>query len=191
MRSADMSTQVKIEFHDDFFLERGQVFVWGDITATLAYRVIRRLLYLNETLPSDKCVNMIIHSDGGDTDAAAAIIDTMLSLRSRKVATLCLGKAYSSASFILAMGTKGLRHATKHSSIMLHPVSVELSSDYITQQQRFTDFAKRQTDELSALVAKRCGKSRKIKQFTEDLDNGLWLTPTAAKKYGVIDKIIE
>lgn len=74
---------------------------------------------------------------------------------------------------------------------MLHPVSLELSSDYVTQQELVTNFFKAQADSIIKLTAVACKKSRKLTQFAKDIDKGLWLNAAEAKKYGVIDKIRE
>ena len=57
--------------------------------------------------------------------------------------------------------------------------------------KRSVDFYSRKEEMVIKLVAERCGRlsTAKFKQFKEDIDKSLWMTPLEAKKYGLIDDI--
>lgn len=62
---------------------------------------------------------MYINSPGGSITAGMGIYDTMQYIRPQ-VATWCVGQACSMGAFLLAAGSKGMRHSLPHSRIMIH-----------------------------------------------------------------------
>lgn len=176
---------------DDFLLEERKIFLWGEIDEDIAEFVVKSLRYC--AADSKKDIMLYIHSIGGDVECAEAIIDEMIGCIKRGINlyTIGIGKAYSSACYILAMGSPDCRFATELCSLMLHPVSCEIGPDYILQQERATAFTKKKADELFRIIAKACGKTSntKIATFKEEVDKSLWLTSKEAIKYGVIDGI--
>jgi len=64
-------------------------------------------LFLEAEAPT-KPISMYINSPGGVVTAGLAIYDTMQFIKS-PVSTLCMGTAYSMASFLLAAGAPGQR----------------------------------------------------------------------------------
>lgn len=96
------------------------IYIMQDFTDNLAQQVIKHLFELDNKNRRD--ITLIINSGGGDTDALFAIHDTMKMLRS-DVATLCIGRAYSSAACLLVSGEKGKRFITPTSDVMFHEIS--------------------------------------------------------------------
>lgn len=185
--------RVNLPFFDRHFLKSGQLFLWGEIEDYTARQIVQSMRFLADQKVDT--VRLYIHSDGGCVDSTIAIIDEMERLKREEIiiSTICQSKAYSAAAYILAMGTPGERYATPNSAIMLHPVSYDLPTDYITQQQKVTEFYAKQVDQISRLVANACGynTSVKYKKFCEMIDQGLWLTAKEAKKMKVIDGLDE
>lgn len=62
---------------------------------------------------------MYINSPGGSISAGMGIYDTMQYIRPQ-VATWCVGQACSMGAFLLAAGSKGMRHSLPNSRIMIH-----------------------------------------------------------------------
>lgn len=176
---------------DDELLETRRIFLWGDIVEELAKDVVQALRYLTDASKED--IYIYIHSNGGDTDSQYAIIDEIEGTRERGITvyTIAQGKALSAAANILALGTTGCRFATKNTTIMLHTYSLDLSADYVANQQALTDFSKKQNDEIYKTIAKACNKSSKQKfdKFMSDIRVGLWLNAKNALSYGLIDGI--
>jgi ATP-dependent Clp protease protease subunit len=99
------------------FAGRRRVFLFGDINAAVAERVVNRLLELAEESPTIP-VDLLINSVGGDVEAACAIINGMHGLPCR-VNTVCMGFAQSAACIVLMAGT-GVRTAFENSVMLIH-----------------------------------------------------------------------
>lgn len=169
-----------------------RIHLWGEIDSALALGIIEQFNYHHHK-DNKKPIILVIHSPGGDTDAAMSIVDEMETIKDSGVQliTVAVGMAYSAGAMILAMGTKGCRFAKPNASIMLHPCSYSLSYDYASYQQRLSEFLKKNTDELNKKVGEACGYTEKnYNKFLKDIDKGLWMTAEEAVNYGVVDAIL-
>jgi ATP-dependent Clp endopeptidase proteolytic subunit ClpP len=99
------------------FAGKRRVFLFGDINAAAAERVVNRLLEFAEQDQVD-AIDLLINSTGGDVEAACAIINAMHGLPCR-VNTVCMGFAQSAACIILMAGT-GVRTAFENSVLLIH-----------------------------------------------------------------------
>lgn len=171
-------------------IEKGCIYLWGDVDESLAEYVIERLRYIHYVLKK-KEVYLYIHSDGGETDSCCAIIDEIIGLQSLgvKVYTIAIGKAYSSAAMILSVGSE--RYATPLTSLMLHPVSFDCPTDYVSQQSKYTTYIERHWDNVAGFIAKKCGYKNKgeVAKFRIDIKDGLWMTTDEAIDFGLIDGV--
>ena len=179
------------KIHDEFLLDSGRIFLWGEITEELAGKFTKELRYvMSKDITS---IYVYIHSEGGEVDSACAIVDEINGAKvlGYEIYTIAIGKAYSCAAFILAMGSQECRYATENTSIMLHPVHYELPSDYIDAQRSYTAFSEQQYAAIIDMVAKACGrKSKKTRDsFHSEIKDGLWLDAKQATKKKVIDGI--
>jgi len=94
-----------------------RVFLFGDINAQVAERVISQFLTYAEESPTQS-IDLLINSTGGDVEAACAIINAMHGLPCR-VNTVCMGFAQSAACIVLMAGT-GVRTAFENSVLLIH-----------------------------------------------------------------------
>ena len=94
-----------------------RVFLFGDINAASAEKVVRELLDFVEQDPSES-IDLLINSVGGDVEAACAIVNAMHGLPAR-VNTVCMGFAQSAACIVLMAGT-GVRTAFENSVLLIH-----------------------------------------------------------------------
>ena len=147
--------------HDYFLLNTGRIFIWGDIDEDSAEKFVKELRYVISKNITD--IYIYIHSEGGEVDASCAIVDEINGAKALgcEVYTIGIGKAYSCASFILAMGSPKCRYATETTSLMLHPVSYELESDYIDAQRSYTEFTDHQYKRIVEMIARACGRKTK------------------------------
>jgi ATP-dependent Clp endopeptidase proteolytic subunit ClpP len=99
------------------FAGKRRVFLFGDINAAVAERVVNQLLGYAEENPLES-VDLLINSVGGDVEAACAIINAMHAIPCR-VNTVCMGFAQSAACIILMAGT-GVRTAFENSVLLIH-----------------------------------------------------------------------
>ncbi|MCB9898805.1 MAG: ATP-dependent Clp protease proteolytic subunit [Planctomycetes bacterium] len=99
------------------FTGKRRVFLFGDINAGVAERVVDQLISFAEGDPGDS-IDLLINSTGGDIEAACAIINAMHGIPCR-VNTICMGFAQSAACIILMAGT-GVRSAFENSVLLIH-----------------------------------------------------------------------
>ncbi len=97
---------------------KGKIFLTENINADTASATIKTMMYLAE---NGTPIKMYIDCCGGEVRSGLAIIDAM-NIISKKVDidVVCIGKAYSMASLILAAGTKGHRYILPHGEVMVH-----------------------------------------------------------------------
>ncbi len=162
------------------------IFLGTAIDENVANIIIAQLLFL-ESEDSKKDINLYINSPGGSVYAGLAIYDTMQYIQS-KVITTCIGMAMSMGAVILAGGAKGSRFALPNSKIMIHQLSGGFqgpAADIEIQAKEALTLRKK----LDEILARHTGQP--IKKVSEDTDRDNFMTAEEAKKYGIIDKIIE
>src|SRR5690349_19187107 len=170
----------------DLLLENRIVFLQGEIYTGNANEVVMKLLYL-QSENRRKDIHFYLNSPGGDVVATLAIYDTMQIL-SCPVATYCVGQAASGAAVLLAGGTKGKRFALPHARVMLHQpyggVSGQVSDIEIQANEIL-----RNRQVLNDILAKHTGQP--LDRITKDTDRDFFLGADEAKKYGVVDEILQ
>lgn len=155
----------------------------NDFSASL---IVAQMLFL-ESEDSDKEIFLYIMSPGGSISAGMAIHDTMKYLKC-PVQTICIGQAASMGAFLLCAGTKGLRKALPNARIMIHqPLGgAGGQSTDIQIQAKEID---RLRNLLEAKMAEYTGQS--VKKIHADCERDNWMSAEDAKKYGLIDEIVE
>uniref|UniRef100_K3X7I9 ATP-dependent Clp protease proteolytic subunit n=1 Tax=Globisporangium ultimum (strain ATCC 200006 / CBS 805.95 / DAOM BR144) TaxID=431595 RepID=K3X7I9_GLOUD len=162
------------------------VFVHGPVNDAMASVVTAQLLFLESEHP-EKDVYMYINSPGGVVSSGLAIYDTMQYIHP-KVNTLCMGQAASMGALLLAGGAPGARSALPNSRIMIHQPSggaQGMASDIAIHAEEIIKLRAR----LNGLYAKHTGKP--IKTIEKAMDRDLFMDPTAALEFGIIDSIME
>lgn len=178
-----------MEQHEEKILyEKREIFLWNDFDSQLAFDIVQKIRFLSDSRQSP--IYIFIHSDGGDMDSLASIMDEIsYAQKTCEIYLIVHGKAYSAAAFLLAVAKPGYAFATPNSAIMLHPCLYDLPQDYKDIQTAYTTFANSIFDRYLAMVAKRTGK--RAKTVEKDIKSGLWLSAKDAIKYGIIDGIWE
>ena len=167
-------------------LKERVIFLTGPINDQISNLVVAQLLFLESENPK-KDINIYINSPGGVISSGLAIYDTMQFV-SPSISTLCIGQAASMGALLLAGGEKGKRFALPNSRIMIHqPLGgfQGQASDIEIHAQEILLMKKKVNDILS----KHTGKSLKTVEKDTDRDN--FLNAEEAKKYGIIDDILE
>jgi len=171
------------EFAYRRLFQQRMVFLRGEIKDSVADDVAAQLLALDATGEED--ITLYVDSPGGDVTGLFAIHDTM-QLVSSPVHTRCVGMAASSAAVILATGT-GVRSATPNARILIHQPHGGIQGtarDIEIHAKEFMILRER----VDAILAERTGQP--IERIRQDTDRDYWLTPEAAKDYGLIDEIV-
>jgi ATP-dependent Clp protease protease subunit len=161
------------------------VILGTEVNDDVANLVIAQFLFLESEDP-EKEIGLYINSPGGAVTAGLAVYDTMQFIRP-PVSTLCLGQAASMAAVLLAAGAKGRRYALPHSRIMIHqPLggAQGQATDIDIQAREIL----RVREELNNIIALHSGQS--LRKIEKDTDRDLFMTPTLAVEYGLIDEVI-
>tara|TARA_B100000029_G_scaffold470664_1_gene509656 strand:+ start:1307 stop:1927 length:621 start_codon:yes stop_codon:yes gene_type:complete len=162
------------------------IFLGTPIDAMVANVIIAQLLFLARE-DDEKDIMMYINSPGGSVTAGLAIYDTMKLIKP-DVSTVCIGLAASMGTVLLTGGTQGKRMALPNATVHLHQVmgGAEGQASDIEIQARET---LRLQSILRNILTETTGQS--MKQIEKDTDRDFWLDAEAAKKYGLIDRILE
>lgn len=155
----------------------------NDQVANLA---IAQLLFLAGEDP-DKDINMYINSPGGQVYSGMGIYDTMQFIKP-DVATICVGFAASMGSLLLTAGTHGKRAALENSRILIHqPLggAQGQATEIEIQAQEILWLKKR----IFEILSHHTGQD--IEKIERDADRDYYLSPTEAKDYGLVDRVLE
>ena len=129
---------------------------------------------------------LYINSPGGNVTSGLAIYDTMQYLHC-DVATICMGQAASMGSFLLCAGTKGKRYALPHSREMIHNPLAGFQGQATDIDIHAREILKTR-DTLNELLGKHTGQP--VTKIKEDTERDYFLSPDAAKAYGLIDEVL-
>jgi ATP-dependent Clp protease protease subunit len=148
--------------------------------------IIAQLLFLQMSDPK-KDIHLYINSPGGSVTAGLAVYDTMQYLTC-DVNTYCVGQAASMAAVLLAAGTKGKRYALPNARILIHQPwgGVQGQASDISIQAREI---LRLKDRLNEILAKHTGKS--VENIGKDTDRDNFMSSEEAKKYGLVDQVVQ
>lgn len=167
-------------------LKERVIFLTGQVEDHMANLIVAQLLFLESEDPESD-ISIYINSPGGVVTAGFAIHDTMKFIRA-DVATICIGQAASMGAFLLAAGAKGKRYALPNSRVMIHqPLGgfQGQASDIEIHAREIIELK----DRLNQIIADNCGKDKKTVAKDTDRDN--FMTADEAKKYGLIDEVLE
>jgi len=176
------------EYRSDIFsrlLKERVIMLSTPLEDQIANLIVAQLLFLEHENP-ERDIMLYINSPGGSITAGLAIYDTMRMIRPN-VATVCLGMAGSMATILLAGGTKGKRYSLANSTIHMHPAGggargyapdVEIMARELLREQQI----------IRELLAADTGQT--IERIASDFDRDLFMDPTQAKNYGIIDEIL-
>jgi ATP-dependent Clp protease, protease subunit len=161
------------------------VFLGTVITDEVANLLIAQMLFLESEDP-DKDINFYINSPGGSVSAGMAVYDTMQYIKP-DITTVCIGQAASMGALLLAAGSKKKRYSLPNSRIMIHQPMGGVqgqASDIKIQAEEIIRLRGR----LNQILAHHTGKD--LKQVEKDTDRDFFMSGEEAKKYGIIDHVI-
>jgi len=162
------------------------IFIGQPIDDNVANTVIAQMLFLEVQDPK-KDIKLYINSPGGLVTSGLAIYDTMQYVQP-DVSTICMGQAASAAALLLAAGTRGKRLSLPNANILIHqPMGGARgqASDVGIQARQIL----RVKDRLNEIFVKHTGQPKE--KIETDTDRDFYMTAEEAKKYGLIDKVIE
>jgi len=168
-------------------LLKDRVIFLGDIISdAVANTVIAQLLFL-ESEDKTKDIKLYVNTPGGAVTAGMAIYDTMQYVKPN-VATICVGLAGSMGAVLLAAGAKGKRFALPNSEILLHQVMGGAEGQAVDIKIRAEHIIKVR-DRINMILSKHTGQQ--LKKIEKDTDRDYFMSAEEAKKYGIVDSIIQ
>ena len=162
------------------------IFLTGQINDSVASLVTAQLLFLEAEDPK-KDIYLYINSPGGLVTAGLGIYDTMQYIKP-EISTLCIGQASSMGSFLLSAGAKGKRYSLPNSRIMVHQPSAGFQGQ-ATDIQIHAKEIQSLKDRLNIIYSKHTGKT--VEEISKALERDNFMTPEDAKKFGLIDSVVE
>ncbi|MFA6588692.1 MAG: ATP-dependent Clp endopeptidase proteolytic subunit ClpP [Patescibacteria group bacterium] len=161
------------------------IFLGEMIDDAVANTVIAQLLFL-ENQDKEKDIKIYINTPGGSVTAGMAVYDTMQYVKP-DVSTICVGMASSMGAVLLAGGAKGKRFALPNSEILIHQVMGGTEGQASDIKIRAEHILKIK-DRINQILAHHTNQT--IKKIEDDSDRDKFMSAEEAKKYGIIDKII-
>lgn len=162
------------------------IFISDEINDVTASLVVAQLLFLEAEDP-DKDIQIYINSPGGSITSGFAIYDTMQYIKP-DVSTICIGMAASMGAFLLTAGAKGKRYALPNAEIMIHqPLGGTRgqAEDIKIHAERII----KARDQINKILSDRTGQP--LEKIARDTDRDNFMSAEEAKKYGIIDEVIE
>ena len=162
------------------------IFLVGPVNDNVSTLVTAQLLFLESENPK-KEISFYINSPGGLVTSGLGIYDTMQYIKP-PVSTLCIGQASSMGSFLLAAGEKGKRYSLPNSRIMVHQPSAGFQGQATDIQIHAKEILSLK-ERLNAIYSKHTGKS--VNEIAKALERDNFMTADDAKKFGLIDSVVE
>ena len=162
------------------------IFVIGPIDDISSNLVVAQLLFLESENPT-KDISLYINSPGGSVTAGLSVYDTMQFIQP-DVSTLCVGQAASMGAILLAGGKDGKRYALPNSRVMIHQPLGSFqgqATDFDIQAKEILNIRSR----LNEILSKHTKQT--LKKIQNDTERDNFMIAEDAKKYGIIDAILE
>jgi ATP-dependent Clp protease, protease subunit len=162
------------------------VFIGTAIDDNVANLTVAQILYLAREDP-EREIRLYIHSPGGGIYAGLAIYDTMQIVQC-PIETIAVGSTASMGTVLLAAGTPGRRYSLPNATIHIHQplggaqgqaTEIQIQAEEILRVRRL----------LNEIMAKHTGQT--VDQIAHDTERDNFMTAEQAKKYGIIDEVLE
>lgn len=158
----------------------------SEVNDASANLIVAQMLYL-ESVDPEKDIQLYISSPGGSVTAGMGVYDTMQYIKC-DVSTIAIGLAASMGAFLLAAGAPGKRFALPNAEIMIHQPSAGTQgqvTDMAIHMARLTHMKER----MNTLLAKHCNRQDTL-AVAEAMERDNFMTPDAALKFGLIDRVL-
>ena len=167
-------------------LKERVIFLVGQVEDNMANLIVAQLLFLESENP-DKDISLYINSPGGSVTAGLAIYDTMQFIKP-DVNTYCIGQAASMGAVLLSGGAPKKRYALPNSRVLIHqPLGgVQGQASDIEIHAREILLIR---DRLNKILSHHTGQA--LKQLSIDTDRDRFMSAEEAKKYGLIDAVLD
>lgn len=162
------------------------IFLGEAIDDAVVNTIIAQLLFLDTENDSED-IKIYINSPGGSVTSAMALYDSMQHVKA-DVSTIVIGQAASAAAVLLAAGAKGKRYALPNARVMIHQVMGGVEGQQTDVEIQAREML-RMKNQINEIMSKHTGQN--LKKIEQDTERDYFMIPEEAKKYGLIDKIIQ
>jgi ATP-dependent Clp protease protease subunit len=165
-------------------LETRTILVTDEVSDEMYRQVALSMILLEKTDPKAP-ITVFVNSPGGSADSGFAIYD-LLRFASCPVRTVANGVVASAAVLIYLGAEKGQRHSLPSARFLLHQPSTMVrgqSSDIDIAAKEIIKLRRRYNE----IVAETTGKELSV----VERDSDFWLSPTEAKDYGLVDRVVK
>ena len=169
---------------EQLFFKSRNIIVAGTIDDKLAKQTVTHMLALAED--SDKPINVIISSPGGHVESGDMVHDMIKFIRPT-VRTIGSGWVASAGALIFVGASTDNRYCLPNTRFLLHQPSGGIggqASDMWIQAEQIRAMRER----FHKLFAEATGQSPE--KIAEDTQRDFWLTPSEAKTYGLLGKVV-
>ena len=160
------------------------VFLTGQVEDHIANLICAQMLFLNSE-DKELPIHFYINSPGGSVTAGMSIYDTMKYV-SNPIHTLCMGLAASMGSFLLSSGD--VRRSLPNARIMIHQPLGGAQGQAEDMRIRMREMENME-HMLYSILSENTGHS--LEKIRKDCDRDNFMSAVDAKKYGLIDEVIE
>jgi len=136
-------------------------------------------------------IPIVIDSFGGSVYSLFSMLSDIESSR-LPIATICIGKAMSAGSVLLAHGSPGMRFMDPNSTVMIHEISSGIWWDKLTELKVNVEEADRLNQIVFMKMALACGHKKKeyfLNLISQNKNADWYMDCFEAKKHKMIDQI--
>ena len=170
---------------ESLLLEKRIVFIENSIDSTTAAEFCKSMMILCSD-KSNKPINVMINSNGGEINAGLLIYDIIQSCKV-PVNTYCIGKAYSMAAIIFMAGT-GERCMLPNSELMLHePLLGNKIEGNTSTIRSISDWLLEIKDKMVGIIVKHTENSKE--EVEKAIDHDHYYSPEESIEFGMADGI--
>ena len=165
-------------------LENRTILIYGEINQKVAQSVSEKLLIMSST--SDDDITIYINSQGGHVESGDTIHDMIRFVKPR-VKMVGTGWVASAGALIFVAPPVEDRYCLPNTRFMLHQPSggvMGQASDIGIEAKEIVKMRRR----LNEIFARQTGQP--LEQIEKQTERNFWMTPTEAKKYGMVTHII-
>lgn len=169
-----------------------RILTLGNVEFEEVNDVIKSIYIINhedkdKELPKREPIKLIINSPGGDVYSGLGLID-VIEHSETPIYTICHGAALSMAMVVFAAGH--VRYSSKYATFMYHEANYGLEGKVIYHKQEVKEAER--TDKLCDDYLLTRTKFT-MKQFNDirERQKEWYIDATTAKKYGLVDEILE
>ncbi|ATA23311.1 ATP-dependent Clp protease proteolytic subunit [Brenneria goodwinii] len=171
-------------FATNELLKSRSVIISGEITQTLAEKVIAQLLILQEM--GDEPIKLFINSQGGHVEAGDTIHD-MIKFVKPKVLVIGTGWVASAGITIYLAADKQDRYSLPNTRFMIHQPLGGVQGPATDIQIEANELLRIRT-RINKLISEATGQP--LTKVVEDTDRNYWMTPEQAIDYGIASHLV-